>query len=73
MNFPFYVNKRVNVRKNIRLENAKIGYQENSQALLEWKWRQMAVNLSGIRFNVSDQYGSEGSANENVVLRQSVA
>ncbi len=31
----FYVNKTVDVRKNITLENAKIGYQENSQALLE--------------------------------------
>jgi hypothetical protein len=35
MSFPFHVNKTVNVRKNITLENAKIGYQENSQALLE--------------------------------------
>ncbi len=54
MSFPFYVNKTVDVRKNITLENAKIGYQENSRALLEWKWSQRAVNLSGIRFNVSD-------------------
>jgi hypothetical protein len=35
MSFPFYVNKTVDVRKNITLENAKIGYQENSRALLE--------------------------------------